>query len=219
MPSCCYPEEYGGFFNAREAARVVRRYLARGLSGTGLDVAEGLTARGIEDKTVLEVGGGAGQILAEMVRRGARSGVSIDLSPQWEGPAHGLLEKLNLADRVEHRTGDFVDEAADLPGFDAVIMHKVVCCYPHWREMLDAARSLEPGLIAMTMPRERTTTKAFFAAWNGLMKIRGKSFRVFVHAHQPMLDRMSGYRVVGDRASPIWRTAVLERTAVPDEIG
>lgn len=219
MSACCYPEEYGSFFDAREAGKVVRRYLKRGLTGTGLDLAEGLTHRGIEDKTILEVGGGAGQILADVLRRGARSGLSIDLSPHWEGPAGELLEKLALVDRVERLTGDFVDEAANLPGFDAVILHRVICCYPHWEAMLDAAMSLRPGLIAITMPRERVATKAVIAASNGIQKIRGKNFRVFVHPHQPMFERMAGYLMVYDRSRPIWRTAVLERTAVPNEIG
>lgn len=218
MASCCYPDEYGRFFDAKEAARVAKHYLKNGLTGTARELADGIEATGIGGRTVLEVGGGVGQILADLLRRGASSGTSIDLSPQWDAPAHDLLAELQLDDRVRRHTGDFVDSAQDLGHPGAVVLHRVVCCYPHWDRMLDATVALSPEVIGLTFPRERIGTKAVLGLGNWLFRLRGRRFRVFVHPEEAMLGRLTGqgYRVGFDRPHPIWRTVVLERTTVLD---
>ncbi len=216
MASCCYSEEYERFFDSREAARVVRRYLKHGLTGSAADLVESVAEAGMDVKTVIEVGGGAGQILADLLRRGEAAGVSIDMSPQWDGAAAELINKLQLTERIDRRTGDFVDMATDLPGGDVVIMHRVLCCYPHWDAMLDATLSLRPRVIAFTIPHERITMRGFAAVSNWLQKLRRRNFRVFIHPHGAMLDRLSaaGYQILADRSRPIWRTVALRATVL-----
>ena len=115
-----------------------------------------LTELGPKGMTVLEVGGGVGEIQVALLESGvAASAINIELSPNWEAAAKALLAERGLTDRVTRLNGDFVQEAAALPKADAVILHRVVCCYPNWQAMLTAATSRANRFVVVTFPRPR----------------------------------------------------------------
>lgn len=191
----------------------MRRYLARGLDGTAADLARAVVAHGVAGATILEVGGGAGTIHVDLLRGGAASATNVELSPGWEPAAAELLEKLGLGDRVERRLGDFVTTAATQPPADVVILHRVVCCYPHWQPMLDAAGRLASRVVGLTFPVDRWWTRGAIAVGNRVIGLTGCGFRGFVHPAAPMLDALTGagFQVSRDRSGAIWRTVVLAR--------
>ena len=76
MASCCNPRGCDRFFGPRFARRMANRYRKRGLDKVARRMAEFLEARGIEGATVLEVGGGIGEIQIELLKRGARRDVA-----------------------------------------------------------------------------------------------------------------------------------------------
>lgn len=167
--------------------------------------------------SVLEVGGGVGEIhIALLEKRTARSAVNVDLSANWEAEAADLLSERGLTDRVTRITGDFVEEAGSLPNADAVILHRVVCCYPDWKAMLTAAASRANRHIAITFPRPRLWFKAMLVIENGVHRLRRRSFRAFIHPPDAMIGFLtsSGFPVVADHHDFTWRTVVAERASV-----
>lgn len=191
----------------------MRRYLRRGLDGTAADLALAVAAHGVAGATILEVGGGAGTIHVDLLRSGAASAVNVELSPGWEPPAAELLARLDLADRVERRLGDFVTTTASQQPADVVILHRVVCCYPHWQPMLDAAGQLAGRVVGLTFPVDRWWTRGAIAVGNRVIGVTGCGFRGFVHPEAPMVGALTGagFQVSHDRSGAIWRTVVLAR--------
>ena len=59
---------------------------------------EFLELRGIEGATVLEIGGGVGEIQIELLKRGAARSVNLELSPAYEEEAKRLLGDMGLDD-------------------------------------------------------------------------------------------------------------------------
>jgi magnesium-protoporphyrin O-methyltransferase len=53
--------------------------------------------------TVLEIGGGVGQIQLELLGRGAAAAINLELSPAYDTEAARLLAEAGLADRVQRR--------------------------------------------------------------------------------------------------------------------
>jgi len=77
MASCCNPRGCDRFFGPRFARRMANRYRKRGLDKVARRMAEFLEARGIEGATVLEVGGGIGEIQIDILNRQVRAGDSV----------------------------------------------------------------------------------------------------------------------------------------------
>ncbi len=214
MPSCCYGDEYEEHFTAREASRTARRFRRRGLRGSARELADAVIATGIDGATVLEVGGGVGHLHVGLLQEGAAAAVNVELSPSWEAAAHDLLADLGLADRVDRRLGDLVDDAAELPEADVVVLHRVLCCYPDWEAMADAAASRTSRVLGITIPVERWWTRSVVWAENRLRELRGRSFRAYVHPADDVVAHIGrrGFRTVHDHHGLVWRSVVLERT-------
>lgn len=216
MPSCCPRDDYQSMFTPREAARAAASFRRRGLQGSARDLAEMVAAAAPPGAVLLEVGGGIGQIQIALLESGAISrALNVDLSGNWEAAAAGLLTERGLDDRVERVVGDFADEAARLPEAAAVVLHRVVCCYPDWRALLDAAAGRSAGLLALTFPIAIWPTR--LAVWSGNLWLRARrnSFRAYVHSPLDMIEhlRRAGFRVAQDRTRMPWRTVLLEKGA------
>jgi hypothetical protein len=213
VPECCYSGEYAEFFSERSASRTARQYLRKGLRGSARDLARAAGAAGVQDATILEVGGGVGAIHADLLQAGAAEAVNVELSPSWERPAAGILAAKGLEGRVDRRIGDFVAIADDLPGADIVVLHRVLCCYPDWPAMLGAAMAKSRRLVAITVPVDRWWTRSVVAAENALLRLRGRRFQSFVHPPRHMIRALAtdGFDVRSDRAGLVWRTVTAER--------
>lgn len=221
MPSCCYHDDYGAVFTPAEAAATKRRFLERGVAGTGARVVELLEARGAVGGVVLEVGAGVGDVLVTLVERGAEGAIDVDLSPPWVEAARSLFAERGLAERLDARVGDFVDEAESLPRADAVILNRVVCCYPNWRAMLDAAAGRSRRLLVLVYPPDDWPHRVVLAFANLWYRLRRLRFRVYVHPEEAMIERLAaaGFGVVERRADLVWRYLLVRREAgesVPD---
>ncbi|HUP16124.1 MAG TPA: methyltransferase [Acidimicrobiia bacterium] len=174
-----------------------------------------LTELGPKGMTVLEVGGGVGEIQVALLESGvAASAINIDLSPNWETAAKALLAERGLTDRVTRLTGDFVHEAACLPKADAVILHQVVCCYPDWKGLLTAAASRANRFVVVTFPRPRPWFRVIAAVENGFHRLRKRQFRAFIHPPEAMIGllRGAGCPTVADHTGLLWRTIFARRT-------
>ena len=60
-----------------------------------------LGGMGLEGATVLEIGGGVGEIQIELLKSGAARAVNLELSPAYEAEATELLRTSGLRARVE----------------------------------------------------------------------------------------------------------------------
>ena len=68
MDGCCGRDGYDQVFTNGFARRVARRYREKGLDRTRQRVVDFLAERGIEGASVLEIGGGVGEIQIELLR-------------------------------------------------------------------------------------------------------------------------------------------------------
>ena len=78
-------------FGARFAKRMAARYRKRGLEATERAIVELVAQGGVQGATVLEIGGGAGEIQLELLRLGAASTTNLELSPAYEPEAAALI--------------------------------------------------------------------------------------------------------------------------------
>ena len=214
MSNCCSPTGYSRVFSERSAWKQAKRYRRKGLDKTSRRIVEYLKERGVEGRTVLEIGGGIGAIQLELLRAGAASAVSIELTPTYEKPAAELLRESGFADRVQRRVMDFTEAAAQVEAADIVVMNRVICCYPDMPKLVNAAAEHAEKLMVLSFPKERLWTRAMLALSN--LPMRLAHFHVFVHS-VPLLRRVAGERgmaVALDRPGIFWEVTAFERKTI-----
>ena len=91
-----------------------------------------LTDRGIQNASVLEIGGGVGEMQIELLSRGARKATNLEISRGYETEAAALLKRSGMADRVTRRFVDIATSPEEIESADVVVLHRVVCCYPDY---------------------------------------------------------------------------------------
>lgn len=198
-------------FTSKQATRTAARFRRKGLVGSALDIARGVAAVVPAGSSLLEVGGGVGQIQVTLLEMGvAATSINVELSSSWEDAAATLLTERHLADRVQRTAGDFVERARVLPKVDVVVLHRVVCCYPDWRALLEAAVGRADRVIALTFPVDKWWTRTGIGMGNMMCRVSRRSFRGYVHRPEAMLGflRATGFAISQDLHGRIWRTVV-----------
>ena len=213
--SCCAPKGYAKLFGGRAARRDVRRYEKGGLDDTGARMVAFLRERGVEGATVLEIGGGVGALQLELLTAGAERATNLELSPEYEESAGGLLRGRGLEDRVDRRLGDVVAEPELAGPADAVLMHRVVCCYPDADALVGAAAERARRYLVLSFPRDRRLIHAGARLLNAGFGLLRWDYRTFVHPPAAILAAAErrGLRLAEESRGSIWQVAALERGA------
>ncbi|HEX7309919.1 MAG TPA: methyltransferase domain-containing protein [Gaiellaceae bacterium] len=192
---------------------MAKRYRKRGLDKTARRMVEFLEGRGLEGSTVLEVGGGVGEIQIELLERGAARAVNLELSPAYDEEARRLLEEHGLADRAERRVHDIAVEPEGVEPADVVVLHRVVCCYPDYELLLAAAAEHARRAVVFSYPPGNVLWRTWVAGANLFMRLLRREYRAFVHPPRAMLAVLErrGLRATFARSSLVWQVAGLER--------
>jgi hypothetical protein len=174
---------------------------------------EFLELHGIEGATVLEIGGGVGEIQIELLKRGAARSVNLELSPAYEEEAKRLLREAALEDRAERRLHDIAVEPDGVEAADIVVLHRVVCCYPDYERLLGAAAQRARRLLVFSYPPRNVVSRLFVGVANLAFRLLGREYRSFAHPPSAMLGLLGerGLRRTFAHHTPIWQVAGLER--------
>jgi magnesium-protoporphyrin O-methyltransferase len=202
------------FFDEKSARRDAKRYRRKGLDGTARRMVAFLAERGLENATVLEIGGGVGAVQIELLRAGADRAVNLELSPAYEPAASELVREAALGGRVERRVANIVEEGGSVEPADVLVMHRVVCCYPDPEALVGAAADHARRYLVMSFPRETALLRVGVRLANLWIRLRGIDFRAYVHPPAAILGAAErrGLRPVLEHRGAIWQFAALERT-------
>lgn len=213
MPNCCDSRGCDGFFNPRFARRVAKRYRRRGLDKTAEQMVAFLERSGVEGATVLELGGGVGEIHIELLKRGASRAVNLELSPAYDGEARRLLAEAGLEGRVERRLHDIATDPDAIEPADIVVLHRVVCCYPDYERLLGVAATHARRLLVFSHPPRNAISRLVVGTENLWFRLMRREFRTFAHPPSAMLAvlRAGGLEPAFSHSGIAWRAAGLVR--------
>lgn len=170
---------------------------------------------GLESRTVLEVGCGAGDLTRELVRLGASRAVGIDLAEKTLDVARKRAADEHLEDRTVYRVGNGAKD--ELQPHDIVVLDKVICCYPDWSGLIDNTSRAAQSVYGFVIPRSEglssIVVRAFMAIMRFTLKLRKCGFTPFVHDYRKIHARLEehGFQRTLVNYGPIWMTAVYAR--------
>jgi magnesium-protoporphyrin O-methyltransferase len=200
-------------FGDKFARRVARRYRRRGLGATEQRMVDAVVSLGIQDATVLEIGGGVGELHLELLRAGAGRATNLELVDAYDDHARRLAAEAGLAGRIDRRILDIAAHPNEVVPADVVVLHRVVCCYPDVDRLLGAAADHANRVLVFSHPPRHLGTRAYFRVQNTVLGLVGKTYRSFVHSPAGMLEvlRVHGLQPVYEHHGLAWHVVVLER--------
>jgi magnesium-protoporphyrin O-methyltransferase len=187
MSSCC-----SSFFAANQrhfsdavARRDLKRYRTRGPDPTTRLLRDSILGAG-HGKTVLDVGAGIGALSLELLAAGVERVTAVEAAPAYVAAAREEAARRNVLHRLDLVYGDFVSVAGDVMPADVVTMDRVVCCYPAYQPLLEAAVHRSRRLLAFSYPRDRWYVRAAVWTQNLGRTLFRNPFRGFVHSVRGM---------------------------------
>ncbi|MEO7803120.1 MAG: class I SAM-dependent methyltransferase [Actinomycetota bacterium] len=179
------------------------------------DLVAFLRETGLEGKTVLEVGCGPGDLTRELTRLGATRALGIDLAEKALDEARQRAAAENLNDRIEYRLGNGAKDA--LEHHDIVVLDKVICCYPDWRELVNNTSAAARQTYGFVIPRSQGLSafvvRAFIAIERLVLKLKRCGFVPFVHDYSKIDSHLNqlDFRRTNVKMGLIWMTAIYTR--------
>jgi SAM-dependent methyltransferase len=211
----CCDQDFERLFDEGEAERDLADWRRHGPRGATQELIDALRAEGIEGASLLDIGAGVGMVHLELLAAGAATALDVDASAAFLATARAEAQRRGVVDRVEHRFGDVVELAAELPPADVVTLDRVICCYPDLSAMLRAAMMPGPRLIGLVHPNDGWWMRGPMALFNGLSRLlrRHHSFYVHRRAEIDRLMREGGFTRGRIGGGWVWRVAVYRRSA------
>jgi hypothetical protein len=213
LSDCCSPKGYQWIFSEKTARADAQSYRRKGLDPTSRRIVDYLKQRGVEGRTVLEVGGGVGAIQIELLKAGATRAISVELTPTYEQVALELLHEAGFEDKVERKVMDFAHSGKEFAVADVVIMNRVICCYADMPVLAGAAADHAGEILVMSFPRRTWWTRALLAVGNLALRVTRRQFQVFVHPPAQILAvaERHGLRQALDEPGRFWQIAAAQR--------
>jgi magnesium-protoporphyrin O-methyltransferase len=192
MGGCCEPQGHDDMFGARFSRHLAKRYRKRGLDKTATRIVSFLAEQGVDGASVLEIGGGVGDIQIELLRRGASRATNLELVDSYEDDARSLAADAGMSDRIRRRQLDIAATPDAVERHDIVVLHRVVCCYPDYQRLIGAASEHAGRLLVFSHPPRNIVSRLMFGAQNIFFKIRRTPFRTYAHDPEAMTSAASG---------------------------
>jgi magnesium-protoporphyrin O-methyltransferase len=213
MPGDCCSIDYDQHFDAEEARHDLLVYRKHGAEGSTRRLIEVLVAEGIQDASLLDIGGGVGIVQLELLQAGAATAVDVDASRPYLQVAEAEAAERGFKDRTAYHHGDFVALADQVADADVVTLDRVICCYPDVRSLVSTSARHARRLYALVYPVDRWWTRSVGRIMNFFTMLSRSDYRMHVHSEALVdhLVREAGLLPRYRHAGAVWQTVVYAR--------
>jgi 2-polyprenyl-3-methyl-5-hydroxy-6-metoxy-1,4-benzoquinol methylase len=212
--SCCQCQGIESSFDQKYVAKKLKEYRKKGPKDTTWQLIEALQAEGVAGMTLLDIGGGVGDIQHEMIRAGVSQVINCDAASAYQNACRQEAERLGHAERIRYLQGNFVDQARELPPTDMVTLDRVICCYDDMPSLVNLSAQKAKRLYGIVYPRDTWWIRAaiwlanIYSRW-----VERNPMRVFVHSPKAVeaLILSNGLERIFRREMGPWQVVVYRR--------
>jgi hypothetical protein len=216
MPmSQCQCEGIERRFDTQRVTNELNQYRLHGMAKTTRLLVEALQAQGVDDMTLLDIGGGVGAIPYALLETGARQATDVDASTAYLAAAREEAARRGFADRMAFQFGDFVAIAPTLSASDIVTLDRVICCYDDMPALVGRSATLAERLYGVVYPRDTWWFRLFTWARSLIRRIKREPMRFFVYptAAVDATIRAQGLEQQFRQTSGPWQIVVYARAS------
>jgi hypothetical protein len=208
------PSEFGSFYNEKRAAADLRRYRMKGPQPWTRALIETVKDEGVAGATLLDIGGGVGEIAHELLAAGAARATCVEASAAYLAAAREESERRGESERVSYHHGDFVELASEIPPADIVTLNRVLNVSPDWEQLTSLSAARARRLYGVVIPRDRRTVGLVIWAMNLMLRLRGQPLRAAtrpIEAIDRLVSEQGLRRFIARDAGPVWQVLIYRR--------
>jgi len=211
---CCQCQSIETRFNQKYVARKLREYRQNGPAQTTRQLIEALNREGVEGLTLLDIGGGVGDIQHEMLKSGVAHVTNCEASTASLEACRQEAERLGHSERILHLQGNFVELAKDIQPADIVTLDRVICCYHDMPGLVGLSAQKAKKFYGIVYPVDRWWTRAgVLLCLNFYNWLDRNPMRMFVHSQEAVetVIRSNGLERIFHREMGLWQVVVFTR--------
>jgi len=214
MTCCSHCQEAGELFDIQTARKQLKQYRKKGAWKATRFLLDEIRKRGVDDKSLLDIGGGVGLIGQELFKDKLNSATLVEASEPYLKVAEEAMREQGYQDRFSGHSGDFVAMADELPKADIVTLDRVICCYPYMQEMVKTATAKANKLCGVVYPRVNVVNKVIIHLGNLAQRIRQKDFCIYLHERADVDDtfHQESFQLVASNRTFVWHIDLYERS-------
>jgi magnesium-protoporphyrin O-methyltransferase len=212
MSACC--QGVDEVFGEKTARHDLRKYHKRGPSRQTRVLLEAIRREGVEQASVLDIGGGIGAIQQELLAAGAAHATAVEASPAYLRAAQGEAARRGTTARISYHAGDFVAIAEAVEPADVVTLDRVICCYPDMESLVSRSADRARRVYGLVYPRDTWWVRLGIRAGNVVLRLTRHAFQAHAHrtAAVDAVARAHGLQpALRRRVGPIWQVALYTR--------
>jgi len=209
---CCQCQGIESLFDQEVARDDLAAYRKAGPDKTTRMLLEAIRAEGVENGSLLDIGGGIGAIQHELAAVTDHI-INVDASSAYLRAAQEEAARRGYAERASYHHGDFVDLAGEIETADIVTLNRVICCYHDMESLVQLSAARAGQLYGLVYPRDSWWIRLGRPIVNGFFWLQRNPFRMFIHRTQKVdgLVRNLGFKRGFYRRTLIWQVVLYKK--------
>lgn len=202
------------FFDQKTADKKYKAYLKKGPSRVTAKMIEQLENQEVEDKSMVDIGGGIGALQWWFLGNGGNSTIGIDASSGYLKQAEEHAKTKGFESNVKFILGNCVDIYPHIETVDFITLDKVVCCYPNYKEILEATCDKATTTVSLSYPMDGFISEVVRKIGDFFMSFKDNPFRPFIHSVKEIrrVFKQKGYKRVAHNLAFPWHVETYEKT-------
>jgi 16S rRNA G966 N2-methylase RsmD len=211
--SCACCTDYQTTFDRKLAETELADYRSKGLKKMTRPLVDALQKRDLHGLSLLDIGGGIGAIVFELMKTGVSSATNVEISQAYLDVFEKEAARCGLSENTQSLPGDFLDLAPQIEPADIVTLDKVICCYPDYEALVRLSIEKANKYYAFILPQDKWWVKLVEFFEQPRRRWQGKTCKTFVHpvAKIEQLVAAAGFRKIEQITQREWLIVVFEK--------
>ena len=201
-------------FDRKYVDKKLKKYREDGPKKTTMQLMDALRSEGIEGLSLLDIGGGVGDIQHGLLKSGVSHAIDAEGSTAYSEACQEEAERQGHADRINHMPGNFVDLADSIPEVDIVTLDRVICCYDDMPKLVSLSAQKAKKFYGVVYPRDKWWVKLVNEIYYNFRNwLTGNPMRNYVYATEAVeaVIQKNGLERLFYRNMGAWQVVVFTR--------
>jgi len=201
-------------FDRKYVDKKLKKYREEGPKKTTIQLMDALRSEGIQDMSLLDIGGGVGDIPHGLLKSGVSHAINAEGSTAYSEACQEEAERQGHADKIQHMPGNFVDLAENIPEADIVTLDRVICCFDDMPKLVNLSSQKAKRLYGVVYPRDlwwvKLTNEIYYNFRNWLIRNPMRNYVYSTEAVEAEIQK-NGLKRTFHQKMGAWQVAVFSR--------